>query len=932
MRSPLLIAALLLLAFSVSPAQMPWRSDLRSLVMKGNAVSSIVYNTGSISGPGVLPNVHDLVWHGLGYAYELAPMVGARVAVSPADSVTIVSEGFGASNGSTADGDFSPDGTTKWGFLPVPGYSDSGQTEIANNQNQMSWPSSWSSWPGTLAPPTADLEAVYGMDDGSDAEFPYYPFTGDSTRRGLGLEVAVHYYLLAHPALEDMMLTTYDIRNVSDRDLPKVVAGMYGDPHIGGASDFGDDAANMDSARHLIYSWDPDGKGTIPALTPGYFGTLFAGTPGGLGMTSFSNIVYGGYNRPKNDTLMYQCMTPGTYTPWSLYPPGELNDYVMIGGTGYFALPKDSSAALAIAYLFAPDLAGLKERADHCALFYDALIAPRGPAVTVTAPVPGTVVTANSIAVQWNTAAMNGDSTVSLFYMDSYGESWGTEIARNVPNTGSYTWNLGALPDGVFYKVAVVNRNGAAASMDTTDGMFTINRAGDSAPQAALLTPVTERYAGTLPVTWVAGDPEGDPVTVNVFYSDAGAPFSEIGSGGNNGLFLFDTRTVANTPSGRVRLDVTANGKTVSVTSPPFRIANPFFAMTDTASMKHAAGRGTGRVFPGIADSAALTGHLYRVSFDSVGAELRYILTDLTAGAVRIAQAPMTFITGSGTKADGMRLWFVNDVLGLDSLRSGFAAAVPSVRAVVKKPAVGTFKPAPVDVLITFGSFDTTATGEYAFPMDSAGSNNPSVKNVRLPFKVTVSGDTAAPLLVVRDMSLTGKTGRWDFGEELVVLTPLKYRTASNNAHTGVIFSRVTGASPPVPPGSVYTVRSTRPFTEEDVFEFTAASQYGEPTGVRPAAVPSEFVLYQNYPNPFNPVTTVRYALPMTGRVTLTVYSILGQEVARYDDGVRPAGYHERTLSAASLSSGLYLYRLQVEPTGVNATPFTAVKKMLVVK
>ena len=98
-------------------------------------------------------------------------------------------------------------------------------------------------------------------------------------------------------------------------------------------------------------------------------------------------------------------------------------------------------------------------------------------------------------------------------------------------------------------------------------------------------------------------------------------------------------------------------------------------------------------------------------------------------------------------------------------------------------------------------------------------------------------------------------------------------------------------------------------------------------------AIPVEYALGQNYPNPFNPTTTIKYALPTSGEVLLTVYDLLGKEVARIVNGQQPAGYHEVTWDASSVASGIYFYRLQARQTTVGqAGGFVQTRKMVLLK
>ncbi|HDQ44091.1 MAG TPA: T9SS type A sorting domain-containing protein, partial [bacterium] len=71
------------------------------------------------------------------------------------------------------------------------------------------------------------------------------------------------------------------------------------------------------------------------------------------------------------------------------------------------------------------------------------------------------------------------------------------------------------------------------------------------------------------------------------------------------------------------------------------------------------------------------------------------------------------------------------------------------------------------------------------------------------------------------------------------------------------------------------------------------------------------FNLSQNYPNPFNPTTMISYTIPAASEVRLSVYDILGREVAVLVDENKTAGAHEVLFDGMSLSSGLYFYRLQ---------------------
>ena len=77
--------------------------------------------------------------------------------------------------------------------------------------------------------------------------------------------------------------------------------------------------------------------------------------------------------------------------------------------------------------------------------------------------------------------------------------------------------------------------------------------------------------------------------------------------------------------------------------------------------------------------------------------------------------------------------------------------------------------------------------------------------------------------------------------------------------------------------------------------------------------IESKISLSQNYPNPFNPATSIRYQLPESQRVKMSVYDMLGREVSILVNEIKSAGTHSVSWDASGMSSGIYMYSLETE-------------------
>lgn len=95
--------------------------------------------------------------------------------------------------------------------------------------------------------------------------------------------------------------------------------------------------------------------------------------------------------------------------------------------------------------------------------------------------------------------------------------------------------------------------------------------------------------------------------------------------------------------------------------------------------------------------------------------------------------------------------------------------------------------------------------------------------------------------------------------------------------------------------------------------------------GIKNNNIVSSYSLGQNYPNPFNPSTKIIYEMPSPGFVKLSIYDVLGREVAVLINENQQSGKHEAVWNASAYSSGIYFYKL-------SSGNYSETKKMVLLK
>jgi len=348
----------------------------------------------------------------------------------------------------------------------------------------------------------------------------------------------------------------------------------------------------------------------------------------------------------------------------------------------------------------------------------------------------------------------------------------------------------------------------------------------------------------------------------------------------------------------------------------------------DPSTYTHTAGRSTSSLIVHVVDSTVITGDTYEVSFDTLPERLAmaHIVNVSTSDSV-VTHFPVDRgenVFYRTPTFEGVSVEFIPEFdLELDSGGS-FCANHSGSNLIfeVGDPSAGIQSLAPIDMALIWGSADTLSNGNYAIPSDTALglTGQPTVV---VPFTAWNLTDNAPLTLLILESSPTVNQ-RWNAGERIVFLTPDPYREQSNNTHAQISTFVPAGSLILPTVGDTNVVLTKRPIAGEDKYRFTTAP--GNLVGVTEdgSISPHTFELMQNYPNPFNPTTTIRYSIPRSGRVTLKIYNILGQQVETLVDEVLSGGEYKALFEGHTVASGVYFYVLKFNHQ------MTASKMMLV--
>ncbi|MCK6620212.1 MAG: T9SS type A sorting domain-containing protein [Calditrichaceae bacterium] len=627
-----------------------------------------------------------------------------------------------------------------------------------------------------------------------------------------------------------------------------------------------------------------------------------------IGLTGFYHFAPFNVIRLRDDQALWEANRPGYF-----HNPQQNTDGDFIFGSGYFPSVPGDSQQVAVGIVMGIDLANLRANANLLRQAYRENFTVTPFPIQANFPAPGSVIGGNYL-LNVNADSGNANVLIDIEASNDFGANYQT-VAQNQPNALNYNWQTANHPDGVFYKLKAIVKLDSFLTTIVSDSVFTIDNPGNGAPEIMFVEPLHFSVRDTFEVHWLGGDPEGQPVDVSLYLSiDAGNNWQLVGSNlPPSGSFIINSLLFPNTSYALLKLEI-SDGELSNLAIFPhtFSIWNTLYLLSDSL-LVHARGNSDGVVRVMIADSSALTGHIYRLSFTENTPQSKvYHVFDLTDSIYKAQNVPVNH--PYNTVFDGFQLkLFDVEEIAIAPEETGWSNPQVNVPYQAQRFSAGLIQGVkyPADYEVIFDDEIIDTSGSYpigGIPAPPATPVNFTLWNF--------SENRAAEF----NLYQVGSKDRIVIMEEINTEFQPTWLIEFDYTNPNLILPTE---------GDTFYLEILEPFTENDVYWFSSEAFV---VGNFPVAnhLPTEFSLQQNYPNPFNPSTTIAFALPRQGKVKLEIFDILGRRVrSLLDQPMQPGRFKiewdGRNAGGEAVASGVYFYRLV-------AGDFVGVKKMVLLR
>ena len=668
-----------------------------------------------------------------------------------------------------------------------------------------------------------------------------------------------------------------------------------------------------------------------------------------IGLTSFYYFTPAGNIPMSYDEELWDLIRPGFFnTPGSIQNgepvSGEDGDYIY--GSGYFPLPAGTDQRAVMAIVYANDLDELLSKAEFLSNLN--FLSSDSVSLSLTSPSMG-VYSNNAIDITWVSDATDGLITINS--SSDYGQSW-QYVDQVFADYTSYAWDITDVPDGIFNKILLTHSSNPFQGV--VSEVFTINHPGNVPPQIIFtnVPKAGDLITGDLTIDWLAGDDDGDAITVTLSYistnSSADTVWQNLAGFQTSGSYTINTKQLPNSSHAMLRLEVVANADISSSISETFSVVNTIDPMPDSLQA-HVYGSASGLFAVHIIDSTELTGHQYEVSFDDSSSVKTYSVKDLDLDQFVLTNCSQLDSTAQGPEFDGIRL-LLHDInpAQFDPSRSYWWTTENNIDWSINN--------LDSTYLFTVSTYDFPSVDLYAEEMPHdyyfVFSDNPEfgqAHNFPLPnpgihtnFKIFEQSTGNEVFYLFTD------GGRPGILDHLDIVYFFEHLNDDYIYTWNVNFIHRLFQSEDVEfnfgDGDTLFIKTLKPFSSTDIYRFTTGDELLS-TNDQPQ-LPSEYQLFQNYPNPFNPITTIHYELPHRSDVQITIFDLLGRKVTTLTSEKQDAGYKSVIWNGTNdqgrpVSSGVYFYQIRVYDShaigaGDSSTSsgqcFVQTKKMILLK